>query len=266
VQIRVVVICCCLVAAVAVVLTRIVDLSFHPHGTASSVAGASTVDPAVPGAGVGGSTADGDSAKAADDDSGTASAGTTDAAGGGGGTVTGGNDQQQGGNSVIATQLSLTPGPVVTTPPPGATPSPTAGAPTPTPSAIPPVVSYEAESSRNTLTGTRTYICPPCLGGKKVGDVGDGTVLAFNKVNIAQAGTVTLTIAYVNGDVAARHAQLSVGGGSAQWLTFAPTGDWNTVSTLTVRVASRAGDNTIQLGNATDMAPDFDRLTVREGA
>jgi hypothetical protein len=127
------------------------------------------------------------------------------------------------------------------------------------------VVSYDAESSRNTLTGTRTVTCTPCSGGEKVGDVGDATVLAFNKVNVAEAGTVTLTIAYVNGDATARRAQLSVEGGSALWLTFAPIGDWNTVATLTVKVALRAGDNTIQVGNAIDMAPDFDRLTVREG-
>jgi len=126
-------------------------------------------------------------------------------------------------------------------------------------------VSYEAESSRNTLTGTRTFTCTPCSDGEKVGDVGDGTVLVFNKVNVAEAGTVTLTIAYLNGDAAARRAQLSVDGGSALWLTFAPTGGWNTVATLTVKVALRAGDNTIQLGNPIDMAPDFDRLTVREG-
>jgi hypothetical protein len=102
------------------------------------------------------------------------------------------------------------------------------------------VVSYEAESSRNTLTGTRTFTCSPCPGGRKVGDVGDGTALVFNTVNVAEAGTVTLTIAYVNGDAAARRAQLSVDGGSAQWLMFAPTGDWNTVATLTVTVALRA--------------------------
>ncbi len=127
------------------------------------------------------------------------------------------------------------------------------------------MVSYEAESTRNTLTGTRTFTCVPCSGGKKVGYVGDGTVLAFNKVNALSAGTVALTFAYVNGDPTARRAQLSVNGGAAQWLTFLPTGDWNTVATLTVKVSVRTGDNTIQLGNPGAMAPDFDRLTVREG-
>jgi hypothetical protein len=125
-------------------------------------------------------------------------------------------------------------------------------------------VSYEAESPRNTLTGTRTFTCIPCSGGRKVGDVGEGTALVFNEVNVACTGTVTVTIAYVNGDPTARRAQLSADGGAAQWLTFAPTGDWNTAPTLTVTVALGAGDNTIRLSNAGGMAPDFDRLTVRE--
>jgi hypothetical protein len=143
-----------------------------------------------------------------------------------------------------------------------------AGGPTRSPSTGPStvrVVTYEAESSGNTLTGTRTFTCAPCSGGRKVGDVGDGTgVLQFNKVNVARAGTVTLSIAYVNGDPTARRAQLSVDGGPAQWLSFPPTGDWNSVGTMTVKVGVPAGDHTVRLANPGDMAPDFDRLTVRE--
>jgi hypothetical protein len=48
------------------------------------------------------------------------------------------------------------------------------------------------------------------------------------------------------------------------WLTFAPTGGWNSVRALTVSVVVRAGDNTVKLCNPGDMAPDFDKLTVRE--
>jgi hypothetical protein len=192
----------------------------------------------------------------------------TDAPGAGGGAGGGG----AGGGGADGTgdnQPAPAPGPLVTTGPAGPVAIPTrAGSPTPTPSPTPPlvrVVSYEAESSRNTLPGTRVYACAPCSGGKKVGYVGDGAgYLQFNRVNAVQAGTVTLGIAYVNGDPTSRRAQLSVDGGSPVWLTFAPTGDWNTVRTLTVKVGLRAGDNTVKLANPTEMAPDFDRLTVRE--
>jgi hypothetical protein len=127
------------------------------------------------------------------------------------------------------------------------------------------VTSYEAESSRNTLPGTTVYTCAPCSGGKKVGYVGvDGGYLQFNRVNAVKAGTVTMTIAYVNGDPTSRRAQISVDGGSPVWLTFAPTGGWNSVRALTVSVVVRAGDNTVKLCNPGDMAPDFDKLTVRE--
>jgi hypothetical protein len=263
VRIRVVVICCCLVASVAVVLTRIVDLSLNPDSRPPSVAGASTVDAAVPAPGTGSRAAGGRGDN--DDDTDSASPGATDAADAAGGadgaTVTGGDNQQEGGNPATGMQPSPTPDPVPITTPPA--PNPSFTSPTPPVSRV---VSYEAESSRNTLTGTRTFTCLPCSGGRKVGDVGDGTALVFNKVNVTGTGTVTVTIAYLNGDPTERRAQLSVNGGAAQWLTFAPTADWDTVATLTVNLTLRSGDNTIRLSNPWDMAPDFDRLTVREGS
>src|SRR5262249_2548956 len=102
---------------------------------------------------------------------------------------------------------------------PSATPLPSPS-PSPAPPVVPPL-SYGAEASANSLAGTRTYSCAPCSGGRKVGQIGYGTgALTFNKVNAVNAGTVTVTIAYVNGDLTRRRAQLSVDGGTPVWFSF----------------------------------------------
>ena len=51
--------------------------------------------------------------------------------------------------------------------------------------------------------------------------------------------------------------------GADRTLSFAPTADWNTTGTTTVRLDLRAGtDNTVTLANADGWAPDIDRITV----
>jgi hypothetical protein len=45
-------------------------------------------------------------------------------------------------------------------------------------------------------------------------------------------------------------------------LTFAGTGDWNTVRTLTVNVALAAGTNRLLFSNPAGPCPDFDWVTV----
>ncbi len=126
------------------------------------------------------------------------------------------------------------------------------------------VVSYEAESSANTLTGgAHTMSCSACSGSEKVGDVGNGGTLQFNNVNVSQAGTYTLMISYIDGD-AGRSAQMSVNGGTATTLTFTGTNNsnWNYVQSKTVSITLKAGSNTLKFSNASAWAPDFDRITV----
>jgi hypothetical protein len=144
----------------------------------------------------------------------------------------------------------------------GAAPPPPAPSPSPQPVPAPKPVSYEAESSANTMPGTRTFTCSGCSGGKKVGYVGKGMgTLQFNGITPATAGTVQLVIAYVNGD-ASRTAQLSVNGGPPLTLTFPSTGGWSTVRTITVNLALASGANRLLFTNPSGPGPDFDRLTV----
>jgi hypothetical protein len=133
----------------------------------------------------------------------------------------------------------------------------TAGSPGP--------ISYEAEAAANTLAGAaKAADCANCSGGQKVGFVGNGGTLTFNGVTAATAGTYRVTVAYLDGSTTGRHATVSVNGAAPQTLTFAPTGDFNTVGTLAVPLALNAGTNTIQFANPTDYAPDIDRIVVAD--
>jgi hypothetical protein len=145
----------------------------------------------------------------------------------------------------------------------GPTPTPS-GTPvgTPTPSTSPGATSYEAESSANTLGGrARVATCGACSGGGKVGFVGRGGTLTFNRVMAASAGSYTLTIRYCDGD-AGRNADLSVNGGAATSLHFTNTGGFGTPGTRTVTVQLNAGANTIEFSNPSASAPDFDRILL----
>jgi len=122
--------------------------------------------------------------------------------------------------------------------------------------------SYEAEAATNTIAGgARVSNCSTCSGGKKVGYVGNGGTLTFNGVTAPSAGNYRMTIAYLNGPPG-RQATVSVDGGTPQTLSFTPTTDFNTVGTMNVTLALAAGNNTIQLANPSDWAPDFDRILV----
>jgi hypothetical protein len=140
----------------------------------------------------------------------------------------------------------------------GSTPTPTH---TPTSGAT----SYEAESSANTLTGKAAVAaCSACSGGERVRFVGNGSTLQFNGVNVASAGSHTLTVFYIDGD-AGRTGDMSVNGGTATTLTFHGTndGNWNVVQSMSVTVTLKAGNNTILFSNPSGNAPDFDRITVK---
>jgi hypothetical protein len=123
--------------------------------------------------------------------------------------------------------------------------------------------SYEAEASTNTIAGgARVASCGGCSGGQKVGYVGSGGTLTFNGVSVPSDGTYNVTIAYCDGSTDGRQADISVDGGPAQLLSFTPTGDFNTVGTMTLQLHLTAGDNTIEFGNPAAYAPDFDRILV----
>ncbi len=128
--------------------------------------------------------------------------------------------------------------------------------------AAPPLgTSYEAESAANTLAGGAVVAsCSTCSGGKKVGYVGSGGTLTFNGITAPSAGTYKVTVVYCSGNE--RPGQVSVNGGPPQSLSFPSTGSFNTTGTMTLSLQLNAGSNTIEFGDPSAYAPDFDRIIV----
>jgi Alpha galactosidase A/NPCBM-associated, NEW3 domain of alpha-galactosidase/Alpha galactosidase C-terminal beta sandwich domain/Carbohydrate binding module (family 35) len=127
----------------------------------------------------------------------------------------------------------------------------------------PPAASQEAEAPANTLVGGAVVqSCTTCSGGSKVGFVGEGGTLTFPSVTVGSAGTYDVTIAYCDGSAAGRPATVSVNGAAPQDLSFAPTGSFSTVGTMTVPLQLAAGTNTIEFADPAAFTPDFDRIIV----
>ena len=128
---------------------------------------------------------------------------------------------------------------------------------------------YDAASSANTLAGGAVVAgCNSCLGGQKVGYVGDGGTLTFNDVSAATAGTYAAQIDYLDGTsgTVGRSATISVNGSAVQTLAFTPTGSFQNPGSVTVPLPLRAGANTIEFSNSSAYAPDFEAITVPSAA
>ena len=128
---------------------------------------------------------------------------------------------------------------------------------------------YNAASSANTLAGGAVVAgCNSCLGGQKVGYVGDGGTLTFNDVSAATAGTYAVQIDYLDGTsgTVGRSATISVNGSAVQTLAFTPTGSFQNPGSVTVSLPLRAGANTIEFSNSSAYAPDFEAITVPSAA
>jgi chitinase len=121
--------------------------------------------------------------------------------------------------------------------------------------------SFEAESG--TLAGgAKVASCAACSGGQKVGYVGSGGTLTLSGISVSTAGTYAVVIAYCDGSATGRQATVSVNGGTAQTVSFSPTGGFGTPGTRTVNLSLNAGSNTITFANPSAYAPDFDKVTV----
>ncbi|MGW0632465.1 fibronectin type III domain-containing protein [Streptomyces sp. NPDC002758] len=121
---------------------------------------------------------------------------------------------------------------------------------------------YEAEAPGNTLTGNAGVAgCDGCSGGQKIGNLGGG-VVAITHVSAPKDGTYLMKLDYVDGD-SSRVIELTVGDTTLQ-IPVPGTNDnsWGAPQSLTVPVPLKAGDNTLSFGNATDYAPDIDKITV----
>ncbi|MEE4544866.1 fibronectin type III domain-containing protein [Streptomyces sp. V4-01] len=145
----------------------------------------------------------------------------------------------------------------------GRTSAPSPAVPVTTPAAGGPT-SYEAEAPGNTLNGSASIgDCSGCSGGKKAGNLGgDGNTLTISGVTAPKDGTYLLQLDYVDGD-SSRTLVVGVDGAPVRVPVFGGNdNDWGQARSVTVPVRLKAGGNTLTFGNATDYAPDLDRITV----
>ncbi len=127
---------------------------------------------------------------------------------------------------------------------------------------------YEAESSYNSFSGTAYYVPENAnfSSGAYVTGVGMGAAnaLQFNQVSAPSNGLYEVDVYYAC--VTNRMAVVSVNGGIATNLPFAATGgDTNHVRALAVYLPLALGENTLTFGNFTNLAPNFDKITVSLG-
>jgi hypothetical protein len=128
---------------------------------------------------------------------------------------------------------------------------------------------YQAASSANTLAGGAVVNgCNSCLGGEKVGWVGNGGTLTFNDVDVAATGNYAVQIDYLDGTsgITGRSATITVNGSADQTVTFIPTGSFQNPGSVTVSLPLTAGENTIEFGNSSAYAPDFEAITAPSAA
>ncbi|MEY9836344.1 carbohydrate-binding protein [Streptacidiphilus sp. EB103A] len=121
---------------------------------------------------------------------------------------------------------------------------------------------YEAESLNNTLSGGASIVgCAACSDNLKVGNLYLGGKLQFNDITVKKDGIYTVDVAYVSGDPRSVTVYSNSGNGTS--LPFPSTGDWNTVDTVSVQLALKAGSNTITFDSGSGgYAPDIDKIDV----
>jgi F5/8 type C domain len=129
----------------------------------------------------------------------------------------------------------------------------------------PALTSYEAESGA--LFGQAAKVpCATCSNGQRVAIAPDSG-FTLSGVVAPDAGTNMLVIYYTNGDSKGRSIYIGVNGGDSQLLlaVFPPTGNWTSVSSITVPLSGfKAGsNNTIMFFIDTELGPpDLDRVAL----
>ncbi|MFB9185134.1 hypothetical protein ACFFX1_44040 [Dactylosporangium sucinum] len=165
------------------------------------------------------------------------------------------------GTSAAPTDLPSSAGPPPSAPG-SAAPSVPPPSPSPSPSGTPPAsTSYEAEAPGNGRHGMTVREVSGASGGRAVANVGNGRVLSFTGVEVGRPAEVTVTIAYLATDT--RRCYVRAGHGEWHLVTFAPSGGWDRVATVTLTLRLGGGKNTIEVGNTPGRwCPDLDRITV----
>lgn len=133
--------------------------------------------------------------------------------------------------------------------------------PVPVPSQA--LISYEAEAADAIRTpGMPIRNLAIASGGQYIGGLGRGNAVVFPNVAAEGSSDYTLTIYYLSAEI--RTVQLRINGGPAQLLTLAPSGGWQEVAAVAVRVQLLVGFNSIELSNAPgEPSPDLDRITLQ---
>ncbi|HXA59616.1 MAG TPA: carbohydrate-binding protein [Streptosporangiaceae bacterium] len=124
---------------------------------------------------------------------------------------------------------------------------------------------YEAESPNNTLSGGASVVgCAACSGNLKVGNLYLGAKVRFNDITVKKDGIYTINVAYISGDP--RPVTVYSNSGNGASLNFPSTGDWNTVHTISIQLALKAGSNTITFDSGNWFSPDIDKIDVPHSA
>ncbi|GGR98591.1 hypothetical protein GCM10010169_48960 [Micromonospora fulviviridis] len=120
---------------------------------------------------------------------------------------------------------------------------------------------YEAESVSNTLAGgASAQACKGCSNGSKIGNVGSGGSVQFNKVTASTAGTHRMTFTYTSADP--RSVRITVNGTVLSTENLPDSGGWEFLNKWSVDVPLVAGNNTIRFDNPSAFASDIDALTI----
>ncbi|MFD8379015.1 CBM35 domain-containing protein [Streptomyces sp. NPDC059679] len=134
------------------------------------------------------------------------------------------------------------------------------------------LASYEAESG--TLGGAAAKTSSDyASGGAYVGSLGAGAANNLKlTVQAPSAGRYLLIVDYANNqradghqyntNIISRTADIAVGGGAAQRVTFKNTWTWNDYWSVAVPVDLAKGANTLTFSNASSYAPNIDRVQL----
>ncbi|PWN36322.1 glycoside hydrolase [Meira miltonrushii] len=137
-----------------------------------------------------------------------------------------------------------------------------------------PNVDWIPATSGKLAGDTNVQDCSGCTGGKKVGDIGNGSgnTVTFDNINTS-GSTATILFDYINCEIGylnmgtnARNATISVNGGSPVTVNFPLSGyNWDADIAHNYRVSLdgfKAGSgNSIQIGGST-YGPDLDRIGI----
>ncbi|WP_020580116.1 alpha-galactosidase D [Actinopolymorpha alba] len=128
-----------------------------------------------------------------------------------------------------------------------------------------PAQGIEAEAPGNLLTGSaKVNECQGCAGGLKVGDLSAGASLTVKGIKVERAGTYDVTVSYVDGSDG-RSIGIAVNDGPVQRVELGGGADdrWDRPQGETLKLALKAGENTLTFSNVGGYGPDIDRVTVQ---